>query len=143
MRERALRLLLVEDDDDHARLVQLAAAEVEVAPRIERARDGNEALEYLHRTNGYAGRPRPDLILLDLDLPVVKGHDVLARIKDDSDLRTIPVVVLTSSDNHADKTTAYRHHANGYVVKPADCDEFGQMIRDLCRYWGCWNQVAR
>jgi hypothetical protein len=132
--------LLVEDDDDHAQLVMRSLQRVPVACSTDRVRDGVEALAYLRRENQYAGRPRPDAVLLDLKLPKMDGHEVLARIKNAPELQTIPVVILSTSDAEADRTKAYQRHANSYLVKPLDYEQFRKMVEDLIVYWGVWNQ---
>jgi hypothetical protein len=132
--------LIVEDDDDHAELMRLALAENLVVNTIDRVRDGAQALEYLRRAGPYAECRRPDVVLLDLALPKVDGHEVLQAVKQDADLRTIPVVVITTSEIKADRSRAYGAHANSYVIKPIDFNRFHQMIRDLNLYWTVWNE---
>ncbi len=137
---KPLHFLLVEDDDDHANLVQMALAENRVANTVDHVTDGADALSYLRQESPYESRDRPDVILLDLKLPKVDGHEVLAQIKEDEQLRTIPVVVLTSSEAETDRAKAYFSHANSYLTKPLDFDRFHQMIQDLKYYWSVWNQ---
>jgi CheY-like chemotaxis protein len=137
-----LHFLLVEDDDDHAAIVERTLKRNRVANTLDRVADGVEALEYVRRQGDYAERPRPDVILLDLKLPKVDGHEVLAGIKEDEDLLTIPVVILTTSDAETDRAKAYKHHANSYLVKPIDFKRFRQMVKDLSLYWGVWNCPA-
>jgi CheY-like chemotaxis protein len=136
-----LRCLLVEDDDTHARLIQLAMSRVSSEPpTMDRVRDGQEALSYLKRESGFSDRETPDLILLDLKLPKISGHEVLEAVKADEYLRVIPVVVLTTSDSENDRIRAYAAHANSYLVKPMAFEQFMQMLRDLNAYWGQWNR---
>ena len=139
---RLLHFLLVEDDDDHAEIVLRTFRQNHIGNTIERVPDGVEALKYVRRQDGYAGKSRPDVILLDLNLPRMSGHEVLDAIKADDDLKSIPVVVLTTSDADADRAKAYAHHANSYVVKPVDFVRLRQMVNDLSLYWGLWNQPS-
>ena len=140
MGESAMRFLIVEDDDDHAELIRLALEDSEVGSRIERVRDGVETLAYLRHEGAHANRKPPDVILLDLKMPRVDGHEVLEQVKEDPTLRHIPIVVLTTSQAEADKERAYHNHANSYLVKPVDFERFAQLIRNLEVYWGTWNQ---
>ena len=140
MSPRLLHFLLVEDDDDHAEIVTRTFRQNHIGNTIDRVADGVQALQYVRRQGAYAGRPRPDVILLDLNLPKVDGHEVLDAIKSDPDLKCIPVVVLTTSDAETDRAKAYEHHANSYVVKPVDFVRLRQMVNDLSLYWGLWNQ---
>lgn len=141
MNEGVITFLLVEDDDIHAHLVTRSLDKSGQSSRVVRVADGAEALAYLHRQGPYAGCPRPDVVLLDLKLPKLDGHEVLAAIKEDEDLKTIPVVVMTTSRAEADRAKAYMHHANSYVVKPVDFEKFQQLVRDLSLYWGVWNEA--
>ena len=134
-----LHFLLVEDDAAHAKLVRMALEEHRVTNSVECVTDGAEALAYLAGEGQYAGKPRPDVILLDLKLPKIDGHEVLKRVKEDENLRSIPVVVLTTSDAEADKAKAYMSHANSYVVKPIDFDSFDRIVRNLNFYWAAVN----
>jgi CheY-like chemotaxis protein len=134
-----LRFLLIEDDAAHAKLVRMALEEHRVTNSVECVGDGAEAFAYLAGEGQYAGRPRPDVILLDLKLPKIDGHEVLKRVKEDQSLRSIPVVVLTTSDAEADRLKAYMSHANSYVVKPIDFDSFDRIVRDLDFYWAAVN----
>ena len=111
-------VLLVEDDDSHAKLVLLGFAANNLTSTVERVSDGEQALAYLRRSAPYSDRPRPDFVLLDLNLPKTSGHEVLRQLKEDNDLRTIPVVILTTSSAEADRVTAYHRHANSYLTKP-------------------------
>lgn len=142
MKPRLLKFLLVEDNDDHAEIVTRTLRKERVGNVIHRVVDGAQALEFLHRDGEYADAFRPDIILLDLNLPRVGGLEVLERVKADSELRSIPVVVLTTSDVETDRARAYEVHANSYLTKPMNFDRFSQMIRDLDLYWGMWNKPA-
>lgn len=137
-----VRFLLVEDEDDHAEIVLRTLTQNRIGNGIERVRDGAEALAFLRKEGEFADRQRPDVILLDLKLPKVDGHEVLAEVKQDPALLKIPVVVLTTSDAETDRAKAYEHHANSYLVKPVDFERFRQMVADLSLYWGVWNRPA-
>jgi CheY-like chemotaxis protein len=137
---RPTRFLVVEDDDDHAEIVIRTLKRHASQKTIDRAIDGVQALSYLHREGAFEGNALPDVILLDLKLPKKDGHEVLADIKGDEELRLIPVVILTTSDAEVDRLRAYRLSANSYLVKPLDGDQFDKMIRDLCLYWATWNR---
>ncbi|HVP11725.1 MAG TPA: response regulator [Phycisphaerae bacterium] len=141
MDHKAVHFLLVEDDDDHAELVEMAlTAENGASKSVDRVSNGEEALAYLKREGKYANRPRPNLVLLDLKLPRVDGHEVLVTMKSDPELRSIPVVVLTTSQAPEDKAKAYANYANSYLAKPMDFGEFSRMVKDLSHYWTVWNQ---
>ena len=106
---------------------------------IDHVNNGVKAIEYLLNLGEYADAIRPDLVLLDLNLPKVSGHEVLEQVKSDESLQSIPVVVLTTSANEHDISMAYRHKANSYLTKPADFQKFQSMIHDLKAYWTQWN----
>jgi len=127
----AIDVLLIEDDEGDALITVEAFEHHKVFNRLHRVRDGVEALEFLRREGEYADAPRPDLILLDLNLPRMDGHEALAAIKRDADLRTIPVVVLTTSGAEEDVLLSYQLHANAYVTKPVDFDAFVTAIRQI------------
>lgn len=138
MKEEKIVTLLVEDDEAHAVLTMRTLEEEGVSNEIHWVTDGEEALEYLFQTGSYADEtksPRPDLIILDLRLPKRDGHEVLSAIKQSADLKVIPVVVLTTSENDEDMTRAYNNYANSYLVKPLGFGEFSEMIRELRSYW--------
>ena len=142
MKGEPLNILLVEDNEDHAELVQRSFEDNRVANRIYWVKDGEEALDYLFRRGIYADEassPCPNLILLDLRLPKVDGIEVLKTIKTDSNLKIIPVVVLTSSESEKDICKVYDFHANSYLVKPIDFEKFTQLMQDLGFYWLGWN----
>jgi CheY-like chemotaxis protein len=104
--------------------------------------ESSTPLEYLRRLGTRADHPDPDVVLLDLKLPRIDGHEVLAEIKQDDLLRHIPVVVMTTSDAEIDRARAYDCYANSYVVKPTDFHQFRQLVDDLSLYWGIWNRTA-
>jgi two-component system, response regulator len=137
-----IRILLVEDNEAHTKLILRAFKEDRLANPIHAVTDGEEALDYLYRRGDYElpeTSPRPDLILLDLKLPKIDGHEVLKTVKEDEMLHTIPVVILTSSEAEADMDEAYRHYANSYLTKPVDFEKFHRMVQELDFYWTIWN----
>lgn len=133
--------LIVEDNDDHAHLLLRNLKKTNPSYTASIAADGSAALGYL-RSQEPDRFPRPDVILLDLNLPKVNGIEVLSAVKEDADLRTIPVVILTTSDAERDRSMAYARRANSYLVKPTDFEAFQQLVRDLGTYWGKWNRRA-
>lgn len=137
---RPLGVLLVEDDPGDVLIAQEALRAGELSTQMHVVGDGVEALDYLHRAGAYASAERPDLILLDLNLPRLSGHEVLAEIKGDPQLRSIPVVVLTTSIADEDVAKSYDLHANVYVVKPTDFDRFTEVVRQIDEFFG---SVAR
>jgi two-component system response regulator len=131
MKADLLTVLLVEDDPGDVMLIREAFAEQKVGNRLEVVSDGVEAMRYVRGEDPYTGRAVPDLILLDLNLPRKSGAEVLAEIKGDPALATIPVVVLTTSESEEDVLRAYRHHANAYVTKPVDFDRFREIVHQI------------
>lgn len=145
MSPRKPKLLLVEDDPADAELTLLSLREEGLNTDYEIARDGAEALDFIFRRGTYKSRApgdQPCLILLDLKLPRVSGHEVLRAVKADDRTRTIPVVVLTSSNQERDVTECYQLGANSYVQKPADLREFRETVRLCGAYWLNVNQPA-
>ncbi len=139
----APKILLVEDNDDHAELVLRSLEDAGPMPSVIRVRDGAAALDYLHRRGAFedpAASQRPDLVLLDLRLPRVDGLRVLREIKATPPLRSVPVVVLSSSDDDRDLGEAYGCHANAYVVKPVEFARLSALMRDAGRFWLQWNE---
>jgi chemotaxis family two-component system response regulator Rcp1 len=128
-------ILLVEDNEGDVRLTREALHEGKVANQLIVARDGVEALAVLRRTGPHAESPRPHLILLDLNLPRMDGRQVLAEIKQDVDLRRIPVVVLTTSKAEEDIVRTYNLHANCYITKPVDFEKFVSVVRTIDEFW--------
>ncbi len=132
---RPIEILLVEDSPSDVRLTREALKEAKVVNMLHVAQDGIEALEFLRKQGEYASRPAPDLILLDLNLPKKDGREVLAEIKQDENLRRIPVVVLTTSRAEEDVVRSYNLHANAYVTKPVDLTQFLEVIRTIEAFW--------
>ncbi|MGC4998692.1 MULTISPECIES: response regulator [unclassified Streptomyces] len=124
-------VLLVEDDPGDELMTREAFEDNKIGNTLHVVRDGEEALDFLYRRGGFTGAPRPDLILLDLNLPKYDGRQVLERIKSDQDLADIPVVVLTTSAAEEDILRSYRLHANAYVTKPVDLDQFIAAVRQI------------
>lgn len=128
---KKLGVLLVEDDPGDVLIAQEALLAGHVDSRLEVVSDGVEAIAYLRREDGYADAARPDLILLDLNLPRKSGHEVLAEVKADPSLRSIPIVVLTTSGLLEDVSRCYDHYANVYVTKPVDFEQFTQVVKQI------------
>jgi CheY-like chemotaxis protein len=122
-------VLLVEDDPGDVLLIREAFEYNKVHNTLHVASDGVEALDFLYRRDGHEDAPRPDLVLLDLNLPRKDGREVLEEVKADEDLRTIPIVVLTTSEAEEDILRSYHLHANAYVTKPVDFDRFIEVVR--------------
>ena len=136
-------ILLAEDNANDVELTLAALRENHVANEVIVVRDGAEALDYLHRRNRYADRPggHPALVLLDLKMPKVDGIEVLRQVKSDPALRSIPVVVLTSSREEQDLVRTYDHGVNAYVVKPVDFHEFVEAVKLLGGFWAVVNET--
>jgi chemotaxis family two-component system response regulator Rcp1 len=130
-----VEILLVEDNPGDVRLTQEALKEGKVYNNLHWAKDGVEALEFLKRQGKHANAPRPDIILLDLNLPKKDGREVLAQIKKDGALKQIPVVVLTTSEAEEDVLKSYELHANCYVTKPVDLEKFIHVVQSIDRFW--------
>ena len=135
MNSRTIEILLVEDNPGDARLTLEAFKEAKVLNHMAVVRDGVEALAYLRRQGPHAGAKTPDLILLDLNLPRKSGREVLSEIKSDERLKTIPVVVLTTSADDQDVARAYSQHANCYLTKPVDLEQFLRVIHSIEDFW--------
>jgi CheY-like chemotaxis protein len=132
---RPIDILLVEDSPADVRLTREALKEAKVLNMLHVAEDGLAALAFLRRQGQYASKPCPDLILLDLNLPKKDGREVLAEIKQDENLKRIPVVVLTTSRAEEDVIRSYNLHANAYVTKPVDLTHFLEVIRTIEAFW--------
>lgn len=132
---KPVELLLVEDNPGDVRLTEEALREGDWAVHLNVARDGVEALDFLHRRDGFADAPTPDLILLDLNLPRKNGREVLSEIKADPNLKRIPVLIMTTSRAEQDIQKAYSLNANCYITKPMDLDEFLRIVRSIEEFW--------
>jgi chemotaxis family two-component system response regulator Rcp1 len=128
-------VLLAEDSPGDVRLTQEAFRDANRSIQLQVVSDGVEAMAFLRREGDYINAPRPDLILLDLNLPKMDGREVLAQIKQDDDLRTIPTVILTTSDAEADIVKSYQLQANCYLTKPVQFDEFASLVRSINDFW--------
>ena len=135
MNVRPIELLLVEDSEPDVRLTMEALREAKVRNRLSVVEDGVEALAFLRREGRYADAPRPDLILLDLNLPRMDGRQVLDEIKNDQSLKSIPVVILTTSKSEEDVLRAYKLHANCYITKPVDFNRFMEVVQSIEDFW--------
>ena len=131
----AIEILLVEDNPGDVRLTKEALRDGKVRNNLHVVDDGVKALEFLRRQGPYAEAPRPDLILLDLNLPRMGGREVLAEVKNDPQLQSIPVVVLTTSQAEQDIVRAYELNANCYVTKPVDLDQFITVVKSIEDFW--------
>jgi two-component system, chemotaxis family, response regulator Rcp1 len=128
-------MLLVDDSPGDVRLMREALRGVNEDIHLHVATDGVEALAFLNRQGMYANSPRPELILLDLNLPGISGHEVLAHIKQDASLKTIPTVILSKSANEADIRECYKLQANCYLTKPLQLDAFETLVKSLSTFW--------
>jgi two-component system, chemotaxis family, response regulator Rcp1 len=132
---KPVELLLIDDSAADVRLTQQAFADANACVRVHVATDGLDAMAFLNREGIHVDAPRPDFILLDLNVPKINGRDVLARIKTADALKTIPVVVLTTSAADLDINTSYRFHANCYLTKPVRLDDFENLVRCINSFW--------
>lgn len=129
------QVLLVEDNPADARMTQMALRDTERAMDIHTVESGTDALAFLRREGPHAAAPRPDLVLLDLNLPGVSGHEVLETVKTDEALRGVPVVIFSSSDAATDVRKSYELHANCYITKPMDFDRFSEVMGLVRQFW--------
>lgn len=134
-RSRSIEILLVEDNPGDVRLIQEALKDSQALLNLHVVVDGEKALDFLYQKGQYGNAVRPDIILLDLNLPRKDGREVLAEIKADHDLKSIPVVVLTTSKAEKDILQAYNMHANSYITKPQVLDQFMEVIKSIEHYW--------
>jgi chemotaxis family two-component system response regulator Rcp1 len=130
-----IEVLLVEDSPGDVRLTREAFKDAKVHINLRVASDGAEAMEYLGRVGKHVSAPRPDLILLDLNLPKKDGREVLAELKASPTLKSIPVVILTTSASETDIQGSYLHHANCYITKPVDLEGFLKMVKSIDSFW--------
>lgn len=135
MNGKPIKILLVEDNLGDVRLTLEAFEEGKVCNEISVVNNGVEAMAFLHGEGKYADAPRPDLILLDLNLPKKDGYEVLAEIKQDSSLKRIPVVILTNSKAERDILETYYLHANCYITKPVDLEQFMTVVKSIETFW--------
>ena len=135
MNTAVVKILLVEDSPSDTELTVEALAGAKICNRLSIVDDGVKAMEFLHRQGAYTNAPRPDLIMLDLNLPRKDGREVLAEIKADKALQTIPVVVLTTSQAEQDVLHAYSRHANCYITKPVDFRQFLEVVEAIESFW--------
>jgi len=132
---KLLEVLLVEDSPGDVRLTQEAFRDANSSIRLHVAADGVEAMAFLRNEGTHADAPRPDIILLDLNLPKMDGREVLAHIKEDENLKTIPIVILTTSEAEADILKSYQLRANCYLSKPVQLDEFERLVKSINDFW--------
>lgn len=133
--EKPVEILLIEDNPSDVRLVQEAFKEVKLCNRLSVIGDGEKGIAFLKKEGIYHDAPHPDLILLDLNLPKVDGRELLEEIKQCPELRTIPVVVLTSSKSEEDILKSYELHANCYITKPVGLDQFIRIVQSIEQFW--------
>lgn len=132
---KAFEILLVEDNQSYVSLMMEALEESQVPTNLSVVMDGTEAVAFMHREGKHIHSPRPDLILLDLNLPKKKGQKVLEEIKNDLDLKRIPVVIFTVSSAEQDILMSYNLHANSYIIKPRELDQFMVAVKSIINYW--------
>ena len=132
---KPMDILLVEDNPGDVMLVEEVLSDSKVRNRLHVVSDGEQAMEFVRRQGKHAGAPRPDLILLDLNLPKKSGREVLREVKTHPDLKTIPVVVLSSSKSDDDVVNSYELHANAYILKPVDFHQFMKVMRAIEDFW--------
>jgi CheY-like chemotaxis protein len=136
---RLADIMLIEDNDDHVELIRQTLEERRVANSIVHFDNAEAALSYLNRGGG----DTTSIVLLDLNLPGMSGHDLLKAIKESERLKSIPVVILTTSAGESDRVAAYKHYVNSYLIKPIDAGQFEKMVSDLGLYWGLWNKLEK
>ncbi len=135
MRTDSINILLVEDNPADAELTRLAMEDVKMVNTLYVVNDGVKAMDFLHRRGEFADAPRPDLILLDLNLPRKDGREVLAEVKADESLKAVPIVILTSSSAEEDILRTYKLHANAFISKPVDLEQFIRVVRSIEEFW--------
>lgn len=135
MNVQIAQILLVEDSPTDVELTREVLAEARVRNDLHAVTDGEAAMRFLRREGEFADAPRPDIVLLDVNLPRMSGHEVLEAVKGDEDLRSIPVIMLTTSRDEADVLGAYRRHVNSFIVKPLDLEQFVGVVRQIEGYW--------
>jgi CheY-like chemotaxis protein len=140
---RVVEILLVEDDEGDVLITREAFQHYRIRNALHVVNDGDRALQFMRNKGEYSTAPRPDLVLLDLNLPRRNGHEVLAEVKSDPDLRVIPVVVLTTSQADEDILRSYSLHANAYVSKPVEADNFMSVVRQIDNFFGSIAELPR
>jgi CheY-like chemotaxis protein len=140
---RTIEILLVEDDEGDVLMTREAFEYYKIRNELHVVNDGDKALQFVQRRGEFAEAPRPDLVLLDLNLPGRNGLEVLAELKSDPELRIIPVVILTTSQAEADILQSYSLHANAYVSKPVEADSFMSVIRQIDHFFGSTAELPR
>lgn len=130
-----IEILLVEDNPVDVMMTRHALQDAKVFNNLHVAEDGEEATDFLYRNGRYSSAPRPDLILLDLNLPKKNGREILAEVKRDPDLLDIPVIILTTSEEEKDVTMCYQLHGNCFITKPVDMEQFTQVVRSIEGFW--------
>lgn len=135
MNVKAINILLVEDNPGDIELTKEAFAQGEITSTIEVVTDGEQAMAFLHKEGGYASATTPDIILLDLNLPKKDGREVLSEIKSDDQLKKIPTIILTTSQADEDVNNAYENHANCYIRKPVDMEQFIHVAHRIEEFW--------
>ena len=133
--EKTIDILLVEDSETDAELTIEALRQGKLQNTVNHVKDGEQALQYLRNEGAYVDAPRPDLILLDLNMPKIDGREVLRQIRSDDDLKVIPVVVLTTSSQDRDIHESYGLAANSYIVKPVNLNSFFEIVREINNFW--------
>lgn len=132
---RPVNILLVEDNEGDIMLTQEALEEAKIITGLSVVKDGEQAIAFLKKNDHYAATPMPDIILLDVNLPKKSGHEVLKYIKEDEDLKHIPVIMLTTSSSERDINLAYNSYANCYITKPVEADEFLSVVTTIENFW--------
>ena len=133
--KKSIHILLVEDNEGDIILAKEALKDARIITRVSVVRNGDEALSFLHKHGHYVGVEVPDLVLLDINMPKINGMEVLKRIKNDSNLKSIPIVMLTTSSLETDIKQAYENHANCYITKPVDVDQFMDVVHKIEDFW--------
>lgn len=140
---RKVHILLVEDNEGDIVLTLEAFEESKIRTDISVVKNGSDALDYLFQRGQYTDAQRPDLILLDINIPIFTGHDVLKKIKNDPQIKSIPVIMLTTSANQKDINLAYENHSNSYVTKPIDMEDFLKTILKIEQFWLQLSKLAQ
>lgn len=132
---KTAHILLVEDNEGDIMLTQEAFEESKIKTHISVVKNGKDALDFLYRRNGFEDAESPDIILLDINIPIFNGHEVLQKIKNDPELKKIPVIILTTSSNDSDINKAYENHTNSFVTKPIEMKDFLEAVLKIEEFW--------